>query len=164
MTEITKINEDKFFPSAPSNLIEAMVLGPFFALLITALLPLTIPPFFVIASFALVYGMPSYLCLGVPVLLWVLRHFRPSASLFAITAFLVQLCITVITLVLPEMPALPLLETIRRHLEATASWGLYVAPVWAFCSGLIYTYLLPFARPPFSRFDRKKPQGTARES
>jgi len=159
MTEITKIDERKFFPSATSNLIEAMMLGPFFALLITALLPLTIPPFFVIASFALIYGMPSYLCLGVPVLLWVLRHFRPSASLFAITAFLTQLCVTVITLVLPEIPVVPLLEAIRRHLETTAIWGLYVAPVWAFCSGLIYTYLLPFSRPSFSRFDRRKSQG-----
>ncbi len=159
MTEITKISEGGFFPSRTSNLIEAMLLGPLLVLLIAALLPTSNPPILVIASFALIFGMPSYLCLGLPVLLWALGRFRPSASLFAVTAFFIQLCVTVTTLILPEMPAFPILEAIRRHLEATANWGLYIAPVWAFCSGLIYTYLLPFSRPSLSRFVRKRPQG-----
>lgn len=147
MTEITKINEEKFTPTRTSHLITSMLLGPFLPLLISALLPATETPLVLITFFALIFGLPSYLCLGLPVMIRVLRHKSPSVFLFAGTAFLVQLCITVVTLILPEVPTLSMLVGLRQHLEATAMWGLIFAPLWAFCSGLIYQYLLKSANP-----------------
>lgn len=133
MTEITKINEETHRPFVGS-LIFAMIVAP---ILITLVL-VPVPGVNLVMFIAYIIGMPSYLCIGIPVMILVLCYFPPSVFLFIFAAFLTQACIILITGLIPSDIIRNSQSDILPFFTHGAVPGLIFGPFWAMCSGCLY--------------------------
>ncbi|MBI1493701.1 hypothetical protein [Halocynthiibacter styelae] len=133
MTEITKIKETSCRPFVGS-LIFAMIVGPILITLVLA----PVPGVNLVIFFAYISGMPSYLGIGIPVMILALWYFPPSIFLFMFAALLTQACIALITGLIPPDMIPNSQSDILPFLTHGAVPGLILGPIWAMFSGCLY--------------------------
>ena len=137
MTEITDIPKSVLYPTycAGSQLVDptafalAMVGGPVIVGILGA-------PFLLIPSFAVIFGGPIYLLIGLPVMLAYLRRYRATPGDWAFIAFACHLFLFTPTFLFAWLQD-----------EHTDTVGLFLflgsvfAPTWGAVSGLLYRRL-----------------------
>lgn len=137
MTEITDIPKSLLYPlgSANSHLVDpvafasAMVGGPLIVGVLGA-------PVFFIPSFALIFGGPIYLLVGVPVMLFALRRNKLSSSGWALLALTTHVALFA--------PIFLLAWLQDGNIDGTSLFllaGCIFAPTWGAVSGVIYRRL-----------------------
>ncbi|UWR23071.1 hypothetical protein [Sulfitobacter sp. S190] len=132
-------------PPKPRYIIDPVA---FFVALIGGPLLFTLLSFWAlfIPVFALVFGGPLYLAIGLPVLLWHLRNRDADPGKIGLLAFFVNLIL---------MAPLALFAAFEQDAEiyvgglALLAFGLIFAPAWGYFFGRIYLFLRRdfFARP-----------------
>ena len=119
----------------------------FFAALVLAPLTVTALSFWIvfIPVFALVFGGPAYLILGVPALLWWLGRAEPKVGELAVLGFVVNLVATALVWVFMSIEAPYESEWLPRMYLI---FGSVFAPVW---SGVFARMYLSLRRPFFAQ-------------
>lgn len=142
MTEITAKSADLISPKAPGtggksslpSLVDplafagAMVGGP----LLVGILG--IPTF--ILPFAVIFGGPVYLLVGIPVMLAVMSFKRATTLDWAFFALLTN---SMLFFVLLNLPGLS--RNSYKWAEVCLTFGTVIAPLWAAVSGSLYRWL-----------------------
>lgn len=120
------------YPIDPVAFFLAMIAGP----LLVALLGF---PIFLIPVFALVIGGLPYLIIGIPVMMYVLRHNDARPALFAGSAFLTILALGAICGVTILFADLQIRKEELGIVNFYAFFSAIFAPLWGATSGWLYT-------------------------
>lgn len=111
-------------PLDPIAFFTALILAPFIVTLMTFYLLVPIA--------ALIIGLPIYLVIGTPVLLWMVGRKPPVFAVYAAAGFLVDL-----GLILASAALAPSTQSLQT-LVGLALPGLIFAPLWAGCFAWLY--------------------------
>ncbi len=130
---MTETNKTTYCPFVGS-LIFAMIVGPILITLVLA----PVPGVNLVIFFAYIFGMPSYLGIGIPVMILALCYFPPSVFLFMFAALLTQACIILTTDMIPSDMIRNSQSDILPFFTHGAAPGLIFGPFWAMCSGCLY--------------------------
>lgn len=138
MTEITKINEYWYKPNLTRHQVDhsALILAAVGGPLMVALLGF---PIFLIPVFALFLGGPLYLIIGIPVMMYVLRHHEARPGIFANAALCATLALCALCTLFFVLTGFPFPEEEKGLLVMYAFFSFIFAPLWGSTSGWIYT-------------------------